>query len=61
MCLTLALLAPCIEWVIQDQSVRKHFMIVGVALRQSLRDGIQPSRLRREIQARGIRCAHDPS
>ena len=32
---TLAFLAPCIECIVQDQSMRKHFMIIGIALRQS--------------------------
>ena len=50
---------PREERVVDDESVLELFVIVAVVVRQPERDREQSGRLRREIQARGVRAAHD--
>src|SRR5690242_19839523 len=57
--LVLAALAPRVERVVHHHAVLEHLVVVRVLPREPQRDCREAARLRREIQPRGVRAAHD--
>src|SRR5918999_5183185 len=55
----LELAAPAVERVVKHEAMVQHLEVVLEARAQTQRDGEQPSRLRREIEALSIGAPHD--
>src|SRR6185503_1453938 len=55
----LSLLAPRVQRVIENHAVLQHLVVIREDARKAERHGGKSRRLRREVELRGVRTAHD--
>lgn len=59
MAFVLAALAPGIERVIDDEPMTEHLVVIEKSGGEAEGDGVEPGRLRCQVESGGIRAAHN--